>query len=73
MWWTCQTNCESGATTDSSHITGRHFTPSYNLITDVAWRVILGNYGNRKERVRDVFEARYDYQSLLDWVKQLLS
>ena len=44
-----------------------------DLITAVAWDVIRGEYGNGEERVRELTEAGYDYQTVQDRVNQLLS
>ena len=46
---------------------------SDDLITAVAWDVIRGEYGNGEERVRELTEAGYDYQTVQDRVNQLLS
>ena len=48
-------------------------SPSNDLITAVAWDVIRGEYGNGEERVRELTQAGYDYQTVQDRVNQLMS
>lgn len=48
-------------------------SPSDDLITAVAWDVIRGEYGNGEERIRELTEAGYDYQTVQNRVNQLLS
>ncbi|WP_291454566.1 hypothetical protein [Abiotrophia sp. HMSC24B09] len=58
---------------ESAPASSEDTTPSDDLITAVAWDVIRGEYGNGEERVRELTEAGYDYQTVQDRVNQLLS
>ena len=58
---------------ESAPASSEDTSPSDDLITAVAWDVIRGEYGNGEERVRELTEAGYDYQTVQDRVNQLLS
>ena len=50
-------------------------TPEYEeklSLEDIAWKVIRGEYGNGKDREKNLTDAGYDYQEVQDKVNELL-